>query len=69
GAMNNLEKVLSIKPRRVDAFTHVILVHAAKKEYSRALERCDRQLELYGDSPVLRAMVYNLKGTLYLARG
>jgi tetratricopeptide (TPR) repeat protein len=68
-AMANFEKALSINPKLVDVFTHVIRIHAAQKEYPQALMRCDRQLQRYADSPALAAVVYNLKGGLYLAQG
>ncbi|MBT8364900.1 MAG: tetratricopeptide repeat protein, partial [Deltaproteobacteria bacterium] len=67
-ALSNFDKALSITPRFVDVFTNVILVHAAQKEFSKALAKCDRQLELYSDSPALSAVVHHLKGGLYLAQ-
>ena len=68
-AMANFEKALSIDPKLIDVFTHVIRVHAAQKEYSPALERCERQLQRYADSPESAAVIHNLKGDLYLAQG
>jgi tetratricopeptide (TPR) repeat protein len=67
--MVNYDKALSLNPKLVDVFTSVIQVLAAKKEYSEALKRCDHQLALYQDTPVLAAVVYNLKGGLYLVQG
>jgi len=68
-AMANFEKALSINPKLVDVFTNIILVHAAKKEYDPALKRCDAQLKQVANSPAASAIVYNLKGSLYLAQG
>ncbi len=68
-AMANFEKALSINPKLVDVFAHVIRVQADRKEYSPALKRCDQQLQLWADSPARSAVVYNLKGDLYLAQG
>ena len=67
--MANFEKALSIDPKLVDVFTNVILVYGVQKEYLQALKRCDRQLKQYAGFPALSAVVYNLKGGLYLARG
>ncbi len=66
--MGGFEKALSENPRLVNVFTNIILLHAAKKEYDQALEKCDRQIELLGDAPGLRALVHNLKGGLNFAR-
>ena len=33
-----------------------------------ALEKCDAQLEKVGDAPVARAIIHNLKGSLFLAQ-
>ena len=68
-AMVNFEKALSINPQLIDVFTHVIRVHADQKDYSSALKRCDRQLQRYADSPARAAVVYSLKGDVYLAQG
>jgi tetratricopeptide (TPR) repeat protein len=68
-AMDNFEKAISSNPKLIDVFTNIIGVQAAKKEYSQALKRCDRQLKQYADSPALAAVVYNLKGGLYRGQG
>ena len=68
-AMDNFEKAMSINPKLIDVFTNIIRVQAARGEYTPALKRCDRQLQQYNDSPALAAVVYNLKGDLYLAQG
>jgi tetratricopeptide (TPR) repeat protein len=68
-ALQNFEKALTINPRLMDVFTNVVLVDTAQKDYGRALKRCDRQLEIMEDSPSAVAVVYNLKGSLYLAQG
>ena len=68
-AMDNFEKAMSINPKLIDVFTNIIRVQAAKREYTAALKRCDRQLQQYNDSPVLAAVIYNLKGDLYLTQG
>jgi tetratricopeptide (TPR) repeat protein len=67
-ALVNYDKALSLNPKLVDVFTSVIQVLAAKKEYPGALNRCDRQLGLYRDTPELIAVVNYLKGGLYLAQ-
>ena len=46
----------------------LVMVDTAQKEYDRALKRCDRQLKIVEDSPAAVAVVYNLKGSLYLAQ-
>jgi len=67
-ALKNFEKALAINPKLMDVFANVIQVDAAQKEYDRALKRCDRQLKTVEDSPSAFAVVYNLKGSLYLAQ-
>ena len=67
-AMQNFEKALSLAPEFVEAFTNIILIHAAKKEYDTAQEKCDQQLELYQGNANATAYVYNLKGRLYLSQ-
>ena len=67
-ALANYDKALSLNPKFVDVFTGSIQVLAAKKEYLEALNRCDRQLELYQDTSELTAVVNYLKGVLYLAQ-
>ena len=67
-ALQNFEKALAINPKLMNVFANVVQVDAAQKEYDRALERCDRQLKIVEDSPSAIAVVYNLKGGLYLAQ-
>ena len=67
-AMKNFEKALSLAPGFVEAFTNIILIHAAKNEFDAAHARCDQQLEKYQDNTNATAFVYNLKGRLYLAQ-
>jgi tetratricopeptide (TPR) repeat protein len=51
----------------MDVFTNLILTYAAKKEYQAAMARCDRQFEQVDGSPEHLAVIYNLKGGLFLA--
>ena len=67
--MKNFEKALSLAPDFMEAFTSIILIHAAKKEFDLALEKCNRQLEKYKDRPQAAAFLHNLKGRLYLSLG
>jgi tetratricopeptide (TPR) repeat protein len=67
-ALANYDKALALNPKLVDVFTSGIQVLAVQKEYSKALDKCDRQLALYKDAPQLAAVVHYLKGGLYLAQ-
>jgi tetratricopeptide (TPR) repeat protein len=67
-ALQNFEKALAINPRLMDVFANAVLAHLDQKEYNQALKRCDRQLKIVEDSPSAAAIVYNLKGDLYLAQ-
>jgi tetratricopeptide (TPR) repeat protein len=67
-ALVNYDKALSLNPKLVDVFTSSIQALAAQKKYLEALNRCDRQLELYQDTSELAAVVNYLKGVLYLAQ-
>jgi tetratricopeptide (TPR) repeat protein len=67
-ALTNFEKALSINPKLMDVFTNVILLHTEKKEFKTALDKCDRQVKMIGDVPAVLAVIYNLKGGLYLSQ-
>jgi tetratricopeptide (TPR) repeat protein len=51
----------------MDVFTNVVIIHVLRNEFDTALIKCDRQLERVDQKPELSAMVYNLKGGVYLA--
>jgi len=66
-AMQNFEKALSLSPDLMDAFTNIVLIHAAKREFEIALKKCEQQLEKFEDRQDFAAFLYNLKGRLYLS--
>ena len=53
----------------MDVFTNVVATHASRKEYDMALQKCDQQLAQVGDNPGVAAIIFDLKGGLYLAQG
>jgi tetratricopeptide (TPR) repeat protein len=67
-ALDNFEKALKINPKLVDVFTNIILVDVARKDFDRALARCDRQLALVKDAPRSAAVIHSLIGNIYVAR-
>ena len=60
---------MSLNPRLIDVFTNIIVIHIAAKDFSRAHQRCDRQMEILADVPVALAGIQSLKGEIYLAEG
>jgi tetratricopeptide (TPR) repeat protein len=66
-AMQNFKKALDLNPNLMDVFTNVVLMHAAQKDLQGALKACDQQLTKVGDNRTAKAMIYNLKGGVYLA--
>jgi tetratricopeptide (TPR) repeat protein len=66
-ALKNFEKALSLDPNLMDAFTNVIITHVQRSEFDLAITKCDRQLKQVDQKPEISAMVYNLKGGVYLA--
>ena len=64
-ALASFEKALELKPQLLDAFSQIIGLHSANKNYRRALKRCDAQLDLYEDENALKAIVLNIKGRLF----
>ncbi len=67
-AMSNFEKAMAIKPSLMDVFTNVIFIHAAKKEFDPAIKKCDEQMERVKEVPAALAIIYNLKGELFLGK-
>jgi len=67
-AIENFNKALSINNRLIDVFANIIMVHTAKNDLKGALEKCDTYMSNVCDSPVLCAIVHNIKGGLYLAQ-
>ena len=67
-ALANFDKAMSIKPKLMDVFTNIVLVYMAKDEFETAIKKCDSQLAKVQDTPALMAMIYNLKGELYLTK-
>ena len=59
---------MSINPKLMDVFTNIVLLHASKKEFDRAILKCDKQMQKVQDSPAALAIIYNLKGGIYLAQ-
>ncbi len=68
-AMSHFDRALEINPRLMDVFTNVVLVHSAREEYDAALRKAENQLSVVSESPASQAMVYNLIGGLYIAKG
>jgi tetratricopeptide (TPR) repeat protein len=67
-AMAFFEKALKINPNLMDVFTNIIAVYSSQKQFTRAIERCDSQMALVGDVPVIHSILLNLKGNLLLAQ-
>jgi tetratricopeptide (TPR) repeat protein len=67
-ALANFDKALAINPKLMDVFTNIVIVHAAQKEFDAAIEKCDRQIQRLDNEPAVLAIIYNLKGGLYLAK-
>ena len=67
--MENFEKSLSVKPGRLDVLTNIILLHAAKNDFEKAINRCDEHMQLVAGAPESLAAIHSLKGGLYLAKG
>jgi tetratricopeptide (TPR) repeat protein len=68
-ALNNFEKAMSLNPRLIDVFTNIIIIHIGAKDFAKAHQRCDRQMEKMADAPAVLAAIQNLKGEIYLAEG
>ncbi len=67
--IDSFESILASNPKLIGLFENIIILHAVKKEYDIALAKCDLQLERVGASSELAAMIYNIKGGLFLAQG
>jgi len=67
-AMENFEKALAINPRLMDVFTNIIVLHTEKNDIETAVEKCNKQIDIVKESPGSMAIVYNLKGGLYMAQ-
>jgi len=68
-AMTNFEKAISINPRLMDVFTNIVLLYAGDKKFDKALRMCDQQLKRVSESPASMAIIYNIKGGIYLSQG
>jgi tetratricopeptide (TPR) repeat protein len=51
----------------MDVFTNSILVYVAQENFSKAISKCEEQLEIVQDVSSLSAMIHHLKGGIYLA--
>jgi len=66
-ALENFEIALKINPNLMDVFTNIISLHASRKDYKTALDKCDAYLQMVEDNPVVTSIILNLKGNLLLA--
>ena len=67
-ALTNFEKALSLDPQLLDAFVSMVGVYAARKDFDTALAKCNRKLTELKKNPSAAAIIYNLKGQLFLAQ-
>jgi tetratricopeptide (TPR) repeat protein len=67
-ARKYFEKALSLNIKSMDVFKSLILTMAAENSYDIAIKRCDKQLEILQESPLSKAVIYNLKANLYQSR-
>ncbi|MFZ5563997.1 MAG: tetratricopeptide repeat protein [Thermodesulfobacteriota bacterium] len=74
--IKGFETALQKDPLQEDVFENIILLHVAKQEYDRAIERCNRRINVIKQMPDISpeqrqshlASVYNLTGGLYLVK-
>ncbi len=66
-ALREFAKALRLQPGLRDALTYSVLIYLQRKQFDRALKFCDQQSQgLPKDSTAL-ALIYDLKGRIYLA--
>jgi tetratricopeptide (TPR) repeat protein len=68
GALISFGKALEINPKLMDAFSQVVSIYVAQKEYPTAIAKCDNQLAILNDSNIHLAVITNLKGLIYKAQ-
>ncbi|MGA9538703.1 MAG: tetratricopeptide repeat protein, partial [Desulfobacterales bacterium] len=61
-----LQKALDRKPFLVEALSSLVLVYTRQGNLAAAFNACDKQLARLEDSRRATAVIYNLKGSLYL---
>lgn len=66
-ALENFNKALEINPNLMDVFSNIISIHAGRGNHKKALELCDAHLAKVGETPILSAVILNLKGNLFLS--
>ncbi len=65
-AMENFNIALDKNPRLMDVFVSKVSLLAANRQFEKALQACDRQLELVAESDASSALIHSLKGGLYM---
>jgi tetratricopeptide (TPR) repeat protein len=60
-ALAEFEKTLSLDSNFIDALSQIAEIHLAKGQAEKALERCNAQLKIVPNNPV----IYNLLGRIY----
>lgn len=61
-----LSRIIENDPEKIDVFTIVILQHAARREFNKAIKKCEEHLNKIRGKRDLEAQVYHLKGGLHL---
>ena len=67
-AMRNFEIALSKNPENIDIFIHLISLLLKKDQIETAIQKCELRLKEMENNPRDRAVIYNLKGKLQLAK-
>lgn len=67
-ALDLFEQALSKDPQNIDIFVHLISTLLDSNRIDTAIARCDGKLRDLGDRPRSRAVIYSLKGKLFLAQ-
>ena len=65
-AQDFFEKALSLKPNYMDAFVNLISLLIDRKEIDSAVKKCNAQIQVLKGDPESMAVVYNLKGKLFM---
>jgi tetratricopeptide (TPR) repeat protein len=68
-ALEQMEKALALNPKRMDVFSGVISLLVEKGALDDALARCDHHLAKVEGLPAAQAVIYDLKGELFLRKG
>lgn len=66
--MDNFEAAFDKNPKLINIFTSIVMLHIAKEEYDLALKKCTDYLKRLEGEPSLQAIVYNLKGGIFLVQ-